>query len=167
MNPTGMTDIEKMERLKELSRQRTAELNASGWQLAQTDAPSAGMGAEMAASIKPQMDANVGGMMAQNPQLTQTPSVGEGGFQMPSAEQFQNMSAAFGQIGQLENIPMLQMQRGGGTYVPQAPMMQSPMMAPPAGSGGGDDEDPAKKKGLLAMLDEMMKKKKGAADGSV
>lgn len=159
MNPGGLTDIERMERLKELSRQRSADLNASGWQLVQPSAPSEGMGAEMAASIKPQMGANVGSMMASNPQLTQAPEIGPVS-QMPSRDQMFALAGQLGQIGQLEQVPMLQVQRGGGTYVAQPPQMRS--YAPPMPTKTAEVGDGQDKKGLLAMLDELMKKQ-GAA----
>lgn len=155
MNPGGLTDIERMERLKELSRQRSADLNASGWQLVQPSAPSEGMGAEMAASIKPQMNENAAGLLGQNPQLTETPGVGPVS-KMPSREQFMALSGQLSQIGQLEPVPMLQMQRGGGTYVAQPPQMRS--YAPPAPAAASEEDEGKEKMGLLAMLDKLMKK---------
>jgi hypothetical protein len=119
---------------------------------------------ELLAQIAAQTKAGAMEGMAQNPMLNQTPTIGEGqGFQMsmPSRDQAMQMSATLGQIGQLEQIPMLQMQRGGGTYVAQPPQMQSftpPMPTPTAEAGDGQDQ-----KGLLAMLDELMKKKGAAA----
>jgi len=154
----NLSQEERLARLREISRQQSAQLNSQGWNPYDNKAD---MGAEMAASVKPQMAQNAGDMAAANPQLTQTPTIGEGGFQMPSASALLGLSGQLGQIGQLEPVPMLQMQRGGGTYVAQPPQMQSftpPMPTPTAEAGDGKDQ-----KGLLAMLDELMKKKGAAA----
>lgn len=159
-----LSQEERLARLREISRQQSAQLNSQGYNLydkGNMGFDKAAMGAEMAASIKPQMAQNAGDMAAANPQLTQTPTIGEGGFQMPSANAMLGLSGQLAQMGQLEPVPMLQMQRGGGTYVAQPPQMQSftpPMPTPTAEAGDGQDQ-----KGLLAMLDELMKKKGAAA----
>lgn len=115
---------------------------------------------ELLAQLAAQAKAGAMEGMAQNPMLNQTPTIGEGGFQMPSRDQFNQLAGQLGQIGQLEQVPMLQMQRGGGTYMAQPPQMQSfaPPMPTQTAEAGSQDQ-----KGLLAMLDELMKKKGAAA----
>ncbi len=121
--------------------------------------PNMPMTPEMLEMLRAQATANAQGMMASNPQLTQAPEIGPVS-QMPSRDQMFALAGQLGQMGQLEQVPMLQVQRGGGTYAAQPPQMRS--YAPPMPTKTAEVGDGQDKKGLLAMLDELMKKQ-GAA----
>jgi hypothetical protein len=114
---------------------------------------------EMLEKLRAEATANARGMMASNPQLTQAPEIGPVS-KMPSSNQMFALAGQLGQTGQLEQVPMLQMQRGGGTYMAQPPQMQS--FAPPMPTQTAEAGDGQGNRGLLAMLDELIKSK-GAA----